>query len=87
MKNSLFVITLWDIGVIQPVSRAIIAEDQDAAEKLAIQIHITERPEEELAWEEPVVDYEMSYQITCASDANGQLFQIRLDATGLEVTV
>lgn len=72
--KKLFIITLWDGQT--PGSYPIIAVEQEEAEKEAIQICIAERMEESDTM--PEVDSELSYEVTCAPDNEGNLYNISL---------
>lgn len=75
MQN-LHVITLWDDK--RPNSYAIVAMDMEEAKKEGIKRCKEERTEDQLNDPEPYVDDELCFELTCAGDKSGNLYNILL---------
>jgi hypothetical protein len=76
----IFMITIWDWtlnsdAAEEPYGYVVIGDDYEEAKQTALEIH-RETQVEGTRKGEPSIDHEMSFQITCAADKNGTMYDI-----------
>lgn len=75
-NKSLYIIALWDGQ--NAAAYAVVGEDMEKATARAIELCIEDRAEGQESEKEPEFDPELSFEVTCASDEGGMLYDIGL---------
>lgn len=80
-QKSIFSIVVWDKydnnAIECPYAYAVVADDMETAKDIAIQLRLSERTDTEaLNPDLPRTDSDLSYEITCASDRAGKMYDV-----------